>query len=496
MGKSSLLNRVIAHAKNQRYETVYLDLREADAAVFTSRDKFLRWFCVNVSKQLKLNPRVDDYWGEDMGSKVSCKVYFEGYLLEQLHSPLLLAVNELNQIFEYPRIAQDFLSMLRYWHEQGKRVELWQKLRLVLVYTTEIYLPLKLNQSPFNVGLSIRLPPLTLEQVQDLAQRYGLYWVSGEEGAQRLAPLVEMVGGHPYLVNVALYHLYRQAMTLEELLQLAPTQAGIYSDHLRNLLALVQDAAELASALRQVVTAEGGVQLEASAAHKLEGLGVIQLDGNQAKPSCELYRLYFLQYLGDANGLDNCLIQSEKQEQEFQHLGNIDINNINRLTQFTTWHYFNKYLETNWQQWTREMLVLSLIVCDVDYFNFYEDAHGKLVGDACIRRIASTINDCVRHQAILAAWYGGTQFAALLPHTDATVAVEIAELIREQVKALGITHDQSKVGGFPSQFVTLSIGVASTTPTPESSPVMLIAAAEEALLQSKRKGRDRVTHCH
>lgn len=488
MGKSSLLNRIIAHAKTQEYKTVYLDLQEADGAVFTSLDKFLRWFCCNVSRQLELQPRVDDYWDEDMGSKVSCKIYFEEYLLEQNNVPLLLAVNQLNRIFEYPSIAQDFLSMLRFWHEQAKQVEIWQKLRLLLAHTTEIYLPLKLNQSPFNVGQSIRLPSFTLEQAQALAQRYGLDWASDEERAQ-LAPLVEMVGGHPFLVSVALYHLHRQEITLEKLLQSAPTPAGIYGNHLRSLLVLFQDEAKLALALRQVVTAQEAVQLDAITAHKLESLGLIKLDGNQAKPSCELYRLYFLHQLG-AKELDTHIIQMVRQE--FQPLGDGDISKGNHHTQPANWYNFNKYLLTNWQQWTREMAVLSLILCEVDYFKFYTEAHGQLAGNHCIQQIASTIYNCVRHQAILTTQSEGIKFVALLPHTDAIVVVEIADIIRQQVKALGITHDQSKVSGFPSQFVTVSIGVISTAPT-QSSPEMLIAAAEEALLQSKRKGRDRVT---
>lgn len=485
MGKSSLLNRVIAHAKDQKYEIVYLDLQEADRTIFSSLDKLLRWLCINASRQLHLNPRLEEYWDEEMGSKVSCKLYFEGYLLEQAHSPILLVVSEVNRVFEHPSIAQDFLPMLRFWHEQAKQVEIWQKLRLVLVDSTEVYIPLKLNQSPFNVGLLIRLPPFTLEQVQDLAQRYGLNWARNQEGAQRLAPLVAMVGGHPYLVSVALYHLHRQAMTLEEILQFAPTPAGIYGDHLRNLLALLREDAELTLALRRVVTVEESVQLEAIAAHKLESLGLVQLNGNEAKPSCELYRLYFRQQL--AHQLDDTQYQHLD-----RHTDNIDISNKDELTQLASSQSFDIYLEIHWQQWTRDMLVLSLILCDIDYFKFYKDAHGQLAGDACIRQIANTIYDCTRYQAILVARCRETKFAALLPYTDTSTAIEVAELIREQVKALGLTHDQSKFGGFPSQFVTVSIGVTSTKLAPNSSPVTLIAAAEEALSKAKRAGRDRV----
>ena len=297
MGKSSLLNRTIAHARVQGYQAVQLDFQEADLAVFASLDKFLRWFCINVSRQLNLAPNLDEYWNAEMGSKVSCKLYFEWYLLQQINGPIVLALNEVNRVFEHPQIAQDFLSMLRFWHEQAKQDKIWEKLRLVVVHTTEVYIPLQLNQSPFNVGLAISLPPFTLEQVQDLAQRYGLGWAADEIGAKHLASLHAMVGGHPYLVSLALYHLHRREKTLTQLLQAAPTPSGIYSHHLREYLTLLQGEPQAASALQQIVTVDESVQLDAIAAHKLESMGLVQLDGNWAKSSCELYRLYFHQQL-------------------------------------------------------------------------------------------------------------------------------------------------------------------------------------------------------
>ncbi|MEA5603621.1 AAA-like domain-containing protein [Nostoc sp. UHCC 0252] len=302
-GKSSLLNRMIASAREQGYQTVYLDFQEADEDIFASLDKFLRWFCVNVSRQLNLLPSIDDFWDIEMGSKVSCKIYFEAYLLQYIdHNPLVLALNEVHRVFEHPNIAQDFLPMLRFWHEQAKQDEVWQKLRMVVVHTTEIYIPLKLNQSPFNVGITITLPPFTLNQVQNLALRYGLNWVAGSEGAKRLAPMQAMVGGHPYLVSLALYHLYQEEMTLEILLETASTPVGIYSQHLRELLSLLQKDPELMSAMQQVIATDEKVELDAIAAYKLESMGLVKLNGNQAEVMCELYRLYFSQQLGKHSG--------------------------------------------------------------------------------------------------------------------------------------------------------------------------------------------------
>ncbi|MDZ8239878.1 MAG: AAA-like domain-containing protein [Nostoc sp. ChiQUE01a] len=299
MGKSSLLNQMIAYAKEQGYQIVYLDFQEADQEVFASLDKFLRWFCIYVTRQLNLLPCLDDFWDTEMGSKVSCKIYFEAYLLQYIaESPVVLALNEVQRVFEHPNIAQDFLPMLRFWHEQAKQDQTWQKLRMVVVHTTEIYVPLKLNQSPFNVGITITLPPFTLNQVQNLALRYGLEWAADSQGAKRLEPLQTMVGGHPYLVSLALYHLSGQNMTLERLLETASTPVGIYGQYLRELLNLLQKEPELMSAMQQVIASDDKVELDAIAAYKLESMGVVQLNGNQACVMCELYRLYFSQQLG------------------------------------------------------------------------------------------------------------------------------------------------------------------------------------------------------
>ncbi len=298
MGKSSLLNRMIAYAKEQNYQVIYLDFQEADEEVFVSLDKFLRWFCIYVTRQLNLFPCLDDFWDTEMGSKVSCKIYFEAYLLQYIaENPVVLALNEVQRVFEHPNIAQDFLPMLRFWHEQAKQDCIWQKLRMVVVHTTEIYVPLKLNQSPFNVGITITLPPFTPKQVQDLALRYGLEWTVSPEGEKRLESLQAMVGGHPYLISLALYHLSRQEITLEMLLETASTPMGIYTQHLRELLNLLQKEPELMPAMQQVIASNEKVELDAIAAYKLESMGLVQLNGNQACVMCELYRLYFSQQL-------------------------------------------------------------------------------------------------------------------------------------------------------------------------------------------------------
>jgi AAA-like domain len=288
MGKTSLLNRVLAYAAEQNYQIVRLNLRKADKAFLTDLNKFLRWFCLNASRQLNLESKIDDYWDEEIGSKVSCTGYFESYLLEQLNTNLVIALDEIDTVFPYPDLAEDFLALLREWHEEATIQESWRKLRLVIANSTEAYISLNIHQSPFNVGLPLRLRPFDRQQIQSLAQLHGLTLTVEETQS-----LTAMVGGHPYLIRLALYYLARQEVTLPKLLQDAPTHAGIYSDRLRRCLHNLQQQPELVSALKQVVTAREPVQLASVYVYQLDSMGIVQLNGDRVTPSCELYRQYF-----------------------------------------------------------------------------------------------------------------------------------------------------------------------------------------------------------
>jgi hypothetical protein len=291
MGKTSWLIRLLHHARAQGARTVRLNLKQADSAVLTSLDKFLRWFCANLAHQLNLDPSLDEYWDNDLGSKVSCTNYIQHYLLGAETSPLVIALDETSYLFEYPEITREFLPLLRFWHEEANNLETWQNLRLVVVYATDLYVPLSIHQSPFNVGLALQVPEFSPAQVLDLAQRQGLAWQS--ESSKDLTSLMTMLGGHPYLIRLALYYLSSERVTLSRLLQEAPTQAGLYSDHLQSYLVMLQQSPELADALQTVVTAETAVRLETIATYQLSRMGLVKVQGDEVSASCLLYRLYF-----------------------------------------------------------------------------------------------------------------------------------------------------------------------------------------------------------
>ena len=295
MGKTSLMRRTLARVAQHGYRTVYLNLHLADRQDFTHIDRFLKWFCAIASQSLGLPNQLSDYWDEKFStSKVDCTDYFEKYLLAQADSPLVLYLDEVDRVFPHNEVAAEFLGLLRAWYEQAKIRPVWKKLRLVVAHSTEVYVPLNINESPFNVGLPVELPELTSEQVLDLACSHGWDWTPSQ-----IDKLMALVGGHPYLVEQAFSHLKVFGKgSLEDFWKDAATEAGIYRNHLQHLWRLVQKEQELVKALEKVVRTTDPVRLKSKETYKLYGMGLVKRQGNHVTLRCHLYRQFFCDCFG------------------------------------------------------------------------------------------------------------------------------------------------------------------------------------------------------
>lgn len=295
MGKSSLMLRILNYAIEQEYQMASLNFQLIDRESLSSLDSFLQWFCSSITWELNLDDRLPDFWKGAFSPKNKCTNYFQRYLLPELNRPVVLCLDEVDQVFEYPAIATDFFGMLRAWHEDAKIKPIWKNLRLVIVHSKEVYIPLNINQSPFNVGVPIELPQLTHAQVSDLIQRHELNWSNAT-----VTQLMDMVGGHPYLVRAALYVLARNEITLEKLLQQAPTEGGLYGEHLRRHLLNLESDQMLLAAMKEVIEGDQAIAIKTSEAFKLTSMGLVQFEGSKVVPSCNLYRQYFRERLGVA----------------------------------------------------------------------------------------------------------------------------------------------------------------------------------------------------
>ncbi|GAA6622398.1 diguanylate cyclase domain-containing protein [Scytonema sp. NUACC26] len=167
---------------------------------------------------------------------------------------------------------------------------------------------------------------------------------------------------------------------------------------------------------------------------------------------------------------------------KLQHLATED-----HLTKVANRRQFDKYLHQQWQQHQEEQTPLSLIMCDIDHFKLYNDHYGHQAGDECLKQVARSIRDVVRSFSCLLARYGGEELAIVLPNTTSNDAIAIAEQIQLSIARTQIAHDRSPI----SEYLTLSVGVATTVPNSERLPENLIELADEALYAAKEQGRNR-----
>lgn len=297
MGKSSLMFRIQKHGREKDYYCISINFRQADFEVFESSERFLRWFCAITAEEanidISIDEAIDTVWKtKSLANKRKCTNFFEKYLLKRIGKPLLLCLDEVDLVLEHQKVYQDFFSMIRAWHENGGTKEIWQNLRLAIAHSREVYPTLKMNESPFNVGIPIKLPELSTCQVEGLARKHGLR-LSKED----LSSLMRMVGGHPYLVRVALYKLVREQSSLSQFIKLAPTEEGPYEDHLRRHLASIKEDEELAVALRNIVSSDEPIEVDSNEAFQLASMGLLKRRGNAVEPLCDLYRQYFKERL-------------------------------------------------------------------------------------------------------------------------------------------------------------------------------------------------------
>ncbi|MBE9209798.1 AAA-like domain-containing protein [Nostoc sp. LEGE 06077] len=293
MGKTSLVLRILAFANQQGYRTVNINSYQIDDSCLTDLNKLLRCLCWQIAQQLDIEPNLDNMWDEEVGHKLVCSFYLQKYIFKQSNSPIVLVLSDVDRFFEYPHIAQEFFALLRSWCEEARQNYSWQKLRLVVVYSTEQYISLDINRSPFNLGLPIRLSEFTQHQVEDLARKYELNWSSGQESAQ----LMSLVGGHPALIQLALFHLVSRKITLQDLIAEAIANGGIYRHHLWRHWLKLQSYPHLIKIYAEIVKTAQGLMIDPVDAYKLESLGLICFDGDRLLPRCKLYRAYFIKQL-------------------------------------------------------------------------------------------------------------------------------------------------------------------------------------------------------
>lgn len=160
------------------------------------------------------------------------------------------------------------------------------------------------------------------------------------------------------------------------------------------------------------------------------------------------------------------------------------------LTQVANRRNFDIKIQNEWRRMNRSQNPLSLIIFDVDHFKLYNDTYGHQAGDLCLKTIADIAAKHFQRPSDLLARYGGEEFAIILPETSCQGATALAEKVRQSIQEIKLHHEESLV----SEYVTVSCGVSSLTPTETTSPQILLEIADKALYEAKENGRNKVVN--
>jgi diguanylate cyclase (GGDEF)-like protein len=176
-------------------------------------------------------------------------------------------------------------------------------------------------------------------------------------------------------------------------------------------------------------------------------------------------------------------VELDKNNQELNMLARKD-----GLTGLANRRYFDEVLDAEIKRANRSHQLLSLILCDVDFFKSYNDHYGHVAGDRCLQAIGNILRQNFKRVSDLPARYGGEEFAVIFPDTPPGNAGLMAEQLRQEITALAIPHAFSTA----AEVVTLSFGVVEAQPAMERNAAWYINAADKALYLAKGNGKNQV----
>jgi hypothetical protein len=294
MGKTSLLARTIAQARQQGVRVVLTDLQKLSSDQFASLDVFFRSIAEIMADQLDLDVFPDEVWNSARSPNVNLERYLRRTVIEPRSEPLLWALDEVDRLFNCA-FGGDVLALFRTWHNECALdpAKPWSRMTLAIAYATEAHLFITdPNQSPFNVGTKLELADFTREQVADLNRRYGSPLREPGEFLQ----LYALTNGQPYLTRHAFNVLVSENMRLPDLEEVADRDNGPFADHLRRILLMLSREPALIEALREVLSGHACPDYERF--YRLRSAGVLGGDSkDEARPRCGLYERFLRRQL-------------------------------------------------------------------------------------------------------------------------------------------------------------------------------------------------------
>lgn len=283
-GKTTLSKHLLQVVRRQHpgCRVAELDLQGFSAETRGTLEGLLRGMAMRILEQLK-HPMdwLDSAWSRPNDCKGRLSWLLEQQILREQEAPLILSIDNADCLMGCHFLA-DFFGLLRAWAEAGGSRG-WAQLRILLVVsTTPSVLATDYHQSPFNLTSPIHLDDFSSTQAGELCRLYGLSWAETD-----LARLMTWVGGHPYLLRLAMYHAALKHASVDEIVRLEPgegagsTARWIFEDYLRDLRRRLSRRPELLQALSTLVHNQGA-RIERTLIYDLQRTGLVAQVGAAA----------------------------------------------------------------------------------------------------------------------------------------------------------------------------------------------------------------------
>ncbi|MCK5715949.1 MAG: diguanylate cyclase [Thiomargarita sp.] len=164
------------------------------------------------------------------------------------------------------------------------------------------------------------------------------------------------------------------------------------------------------------------------------------------------------------------------------------ISGIDGLTGLTSRYRFNEVIEQQWQQGIRGISYLSLMMIEIDDFKQFNAGYSHAVADDCLKQVAKALENTIGRSTDMLFRYGVDKFACILPLTDKKGALNIAKRFRESITDLNIPHAHSA----KTKLVSISQGISTRQPYPNSIQTLLIGESAKALLDARIRGSNQI----
>ena len=276
-GKTSLFARVKKFAEDNNYYTAAFDFQNLDKALMQNLSQLCRFICektalaANIMEEI-VEVEIKKYFEARPDTpKDNTTSFFQKFLLPEITKPVVLMIDESDRLFGYPDISEEFFGLLRSWFSYAKAGKVFTKLRIVVVYSTDArYAIQNINQSPFaNIPMEFKLEDFSEKEIISLAQLHGLTLQPDQ-----LKLLREQIGGHPFLIRKALYHLSKKHYSFDELIESASSDDGAFADYLKSQFYYVATNPDFTKVIKKIIDSNNS--LDQNICLKLKGAGIIK----------------------------------------------------------------------------------------------------------------------------------------------------------------------------------------------------------------------------